>query len=208
MYDDYLMHYGVLGQKWGVRHYQNEDGSYKPSARGRYNEDGGSITKSGKYKASNGIVVARSRNKAVDAMRRFSTTAPGRLMSNAGAGRMAKLTGRSKASIKEQSRKETAALKEYYKNGGDKMFDSKHQAERAIKGEQKVKAMSDVNSKVSVKEVNSSKGSSLKAAGYNAVAKIYDMNAKVYAKSNKTLSSMNAAAADDFRKKAESVRTK
>lgn len=26
--DEYLMHYGILGQKWGVRRYQNEDGTY------------------------------------------------------------------------------------------------------------------------------------------------------------------------------------
>lgn len=29
-------HSGVLGMKWGVRRYQNEDGSYKPGAEGRY----------------------------------------------------------------------------------------------------------------------------------------------------------------------------
>lgn len=31
-----LYHHGVLGQKWGVRRYQNSDGSYKPNAEGRY----------------------------------------------------------------------------------------------------------------------------------------------------------------------------
>lgn len=34
--EDSLTHYGVKGSKWGVRRYQNEDGSYKPGAEGRY----------------------------------------------------------------------------------------------------------------------------------------------------------------------------
>lgn len=37
--DNYLMHHGVKGQKWGVRNYQNEDGSYKSGAKGRYDSD-------------------------------------------------------------------------------------------------------------------------------------------------------------------------
>ena len=34
----YLEHYGVKGQKWGIRRYQNEDGSLKPGAKDRYSD--------------------------------------------------------------------------------------------------------------------------------------------------------------------------
>lgn len=36
-----LYHHGVKGQKWGIRNYQNEDGSYKPGAEGRYDQESG-----------------------------------------------------------------------------------------------------------------------------------------------------------------------
>lgn len=34
--NEYLEHYGVKGQKWGVRRYQNEDGSLTPEGEERY----------------------------------------------------------------------------------------------------------------------------------------------------------------------------
>ena len=34
----YISHYGIKGQKWGIRRYQNEDGSLKPGAEGRYSD--------------------------------------------------------------------------------------------------------------------------------------------------------------------------
>ena len=35
---NYLCHYGVLGMKWGVRRYQNKDGSLTEAGKRRYNE--------------------------------------------------------------------------------------------------------------------------------------------------------------------------
>lgn len=100
-YDDELMHYGVPGMKWGRRK--------SPTAYG------GSITKSGKYRASNGVVIAGSRNKRAAATRRFGVSAGGRALAALGS------TGLS-SKQKAQMKKEQAALKEYYKVGGDKML--------------------------------------------------------------------------------------
>ena len=35
----YLQHYGILGQRWGVRRFQNEDGSYTEEGKRRYGAD-------------------------------------------------------------------------------------------------------------------------------------------------------------------------
>ena len=35
-YRDYLAHHGIKGQKWGIRRFQNEDGSLTQEGRERY----------------------------------------------------------------------------------------------------------------------------------------------------------------------------
>lgn len=36
--DDFLMHHGILGQKWGIRRFQNEDGTYTELGKKRKRE--------------------------------------------------------------------------------------------------------------------------------------------------------------------------
>ena len=38
VYQDYIAHHGILGMKWGVRRYQNEDGSLTEKGKARFKE--------------------------------------------------------------------------------------------------------------------------------------------------------------------------
>lgn len=49
-----LYHYGTKGQKWGVRRFQNKDGSLTPQGRKRYGDGGKVYTISGKVSTTDG----------------------------------------------------------------------------------------------------------------------------------------------------------
>ena len=51
--ENYLIHYGVMGQKWGVRRYQNQDGSLTGEGRNHYGV--GDRIKAGFRNAGNSI---------------------------------------------------------------------------------------------------------------------------------------------------------
>lgn len=43
--DKMLTHHGIKGMKWGVRRYQNKDGSLTPAGKKRYSDDANSVIK-------------------------------------------------------------------------------------------------------------------------------------------------------------------
>lgn len=67
-----LYHHGIKGQKWGIRRFQNPDGTLTPDGKKRYssNEDSDNFAKSAGYKYKALANFKRTKEKITDEIRR------------------------------------------------------------------------------------------------------------------------------------------
>lgn len=65
MYEMYLAHHGILGMKWGLRRYQNKDGSLTPAGKTRY-----AGSPNPRHKPSSARKVAKQRAAALEKARK------------------------------------------------------------------------------------------------------------------------------------------
>ena len=74
-----LYHHGILGMKWGVRRYQNKDGTLTQKGKKRYSD----VTELKSKKTGEKLYVAQRQVKQGDSERNFDVIQNGRKIGNA-----------------------------------------------------------------------------------------------------------------------------
>ncbi|MBP5564589.1 MAG: hypothetical protein J6X45_02565 [Lachnospiraceae bacterium] len=64
--EDTLEHHGILGQKWGIRRFQNPDGSWTEEGRKRYSNADGSLTEAGQRHMYKSMKKSVEKNRSHD----------------------------------------------------------------------------------------------------------------------------------------------
>lgn len=179
--DDDLKHYGVKGTHWGIRRYQNEDGSYKPGAEGRYYQPingGRSVSVStSKNSTSAARALHESRGSMIEEGRKTGFSGSKKNVSTTGGGSSA--SGSSSQPVKpaekdKEEEKTAEEKKETAERAIDKTRDGK---DIAVKdASEKVNTSADASSS---KKTSSGSSKSSSASTKESSFKVSDLTDKI-----------------------------